>query len=64
MSEGINYTLPIIPLRDIVVLPGMLVHLDINREISKLAVRQAMDGDGTVFITAQKDSSEIGRAHV
>ena len=57
MIEGINYTLPIIPLRDIVVLPGMLVHLDINREISKLAVRQAMDSDGTVFITAQKDSS-------
>ena len=57
MNEGINYTLPIIPLRDIVVLPGMLVHLDINREISKLAVRQAMDGDGTVFITAQIDSS-------
>ena len=55
MIEEMNYTVPILPLRDIVVLPGMLVHLDINREISKLAVRQAMDGDGTVFITAQKD---------
>ncbi len=54
MNE-LNYTVPVLPLRDIVVLPGMLVHLDINREISKLAVRQAMDGDGTVFITAQKD---------
>ncbi|MCR4604783.1 MAG: endopeptidase La [Eubacterium sp.] len=49
------YTVPVLPLRDIVVLPGMLVHLDINREISKLAIRNAMDGDGTVFITAQKD---------
>ena len=55
MSQEINYTVPVLPLRDIVVLPGMLVHLDINREISKLAVRQAMEGDGTVFITAQKD---------
>ncbi len=51
------YTIPVLPLRDIVVLPGMLVHLDINREISKLAVRNAMAGDGTVFITAQKDPS-------
>ena len=55
MEEGLTYSVPILPLRDIVVLPGMLVHLDINREISKLAVRQAMEGDGTVFITAQKD---------
>ncbi|MBO4396158.1 MAG: LON peptidase substrate-binding domain-containing protein, partial [Eubacterium sp.] len=53
--EEIRYTIPILPLRDIVVLPGMLVHLDINREISKLAVREAMDGDGTIFITAQQD---------
>ncbi len=57
MIEETNYTIPILPLRDIVVLPGMLVHLDINREISKLAVRQAMEGDGTIFITAQKDPS-------
>ncbi len=54
MDEN-NYTVPVLPLRDIVVLPGMLVHLDINREISKLAVKQAMEGDGTIFITAQKD---------
>ena len=57
MNNEIMYTIPVLPLRDIVVLPGMLVHLDINREISKLAVRNAMAGDGTVFITAQKDPS-------
>ena len=49
------YTTPILPLKDIVVLPGILVHLDINRDISKLAIKQAMDGDGTIFITAQRD---------
>ena len=55
MSEEISSSIPILPLRDIVVLPGMLIHLDINREISKLAVRKAMDGDGMVFIIAQRD---------
>ncbi len=54
-DEELTYTTPILPLKDIVVLPGMLVHLDINREISKLAVKAAMEGDGTVFITAQRD---------
>ncbi|MBO6108735.1 MAG: endopeptidase La [Eubacterium sp.] len=56
MEEEI-YTTPVIPLRDIVVLPGMLVHLDINRDISKVALKYAMEGDGTVFITAQRDPS-------
>lgn len=55
MSEEVTNSIPILPLRDIVVLPGMLIHLDINREISKLAVRKAMDGDGMVLIIAQRD---------
>ena len=57
MNEEASYSIPILPLRDIVVLPGMLIHLDINREISKIAVRKAMDGDGMVLIIAQKDPS-------
>ena len=53
-----SVSLPILAMRDIVVLPGMLVHLDINRVSSKQAVKMAMEGNGEVFITAQRDSSK------
>ncbi len=48
-------TLPIIALKGMTVLPGMLVHLDVNRDITKLAVDEAMAGNSMVFITGQKD---------
>lgn len=48
-------TLPIIALKGMTILPGMLVHLDVNRDITKLAIDEAMAGDCTVFITSQKD---------
>lgn len=48
-------TLPIIALKGMTILPGMLVHLDVNRDITKFAIEEAMAGDGTVFITSQKD---------
>lgn len=55
MSEQQMKTMPILALRGMVVLPGMLIHLDISREITKRAIEEAMAGDGTIFITAQKD---------
>lgn len=48
-------TLPIIALKGMTILPGMLVHLDVNRDITKLAIDEAMAGDCIVFITSQKD---------
>lgn len=48
-------TLPLIALKGMTILPGMLVHLDVNRDITKLAINEAMAGDCTVFITSQKD---------
>lgn len=48
-------TLPIIALKGMTILPGMLVHLDVNRDITKLAIDEAMAGDCTIFITSQKD---------
>lgn len=49
--------LPMIALRDIVVLPGMLVHFDINRKISIQAVEQSMKSDQLIFTVLQKDSA-------
>ncbi len=48
-------TLPIIALRGMTVLPGMLIHFDISREMTLAAVNEAMAGDRYVFVTSQKD---------
>lgn len=55
MSEQQMKTMPILALRGMTVLPGMLIHLDISREITKRAIDEAMAGDGIIFITVQKD---------
>ena len=47
--------IPVIALRGMVVLPGMLIHFDINRDITKKAVEKAMLDDQIVFLTAQKN---------
>ena len=44
-------TMPVIALKGMVILPGMLVHLDIKRDISKKAVDEAMAGEGVVFLS-------------
>lgn len=55
MSERQIDTMPILPLRGMAVLPGMLVHLDISRDITKRAVEEAMAMDGSIFITLQRN---------
>lgn len=42
-------------LRGIVILPGMVAHFDISRELSVKAVQDAMLHDAEVFLVAQKD---------
>ncbi|MBP3703833.1 MAG: endopeptidase La [Lachnospiraceae bacterium] len=49
-------TLPVIALRGMTVLPGMLIHFDISRDITLAAVNEAMEGDRYVFVTSQKDA--------
>lgn len=49
-------TLPVIALRGMTVLPGMLIHFDISREMTLAAVNEAMAGDRYVFVTSQKDA--------
>ncbi|HZV09225.1 MAG TPA: endopeptidase La, partial [Novosphingobium sp.] len=48
-------SLPLLPLRDIVVFPGMVVPLFVGREKSVAALEAAMAGNKTIFLLAQLD---------
>jgi ATP-dependent Lon protease len=48
-----NY--PVLPLRDIVVFPGMIVPLFVGRDKSVSALEDAMNGDKEIFLVAQLD---------
>ena len=47
--------LPLLPLRGLAVFPYMVIHFDVAREKSIKAVEEAMLGDQTIFLAAQKD---------
>lgn len=56
MSDEIKL-MPLVALRNVAVLPGMLVHFDVNRKISVQAIEQAMKSDQMIFAVMQKDAS-------
>ena len=47
-------TLPLIPVRDIVVFPYMVLPLFVGRDMSIKAIEAALAGDRMVFLSAQK----------
>lgn len=49
-------SIPVIALRGMNVLPGMMLHFDIKREKTVAAIEEAMLKDQKVFIVAQKDA--------
>ena len=51
-------TLPVLPLRDIVVFPHRIVPLFVGREKSVAALEAAMGADKELFLVAQLDPSE------
>ncbi len=50
-----NQTMPAIALRGLVLFPKMVLHFDIGREKSILALNHAMENDRRIFLTAQAD---------
>ena len=56
MSNRSLKSLPLLPLRDIVVFPGMVAPLFVGRKQSVNALNQAMTGDKKIFLLTQKDS--------
>ena len=58
MSEQTNHTLPVLPLRDIVVFPFMVVPLFVGRDKSVRALEAVMKEDQNILLTSQMDASE------
>ena len=53
--SAIPSSLPMLPLRDVVVFPHMVIPLFVGREKSIAALQQANEGGKQVFLVAQKD---------
>ena len=53
-----NSTYPVLPLRDIVVFPNMIVRLFVGREKSVKALEQVMNDDKQILLASQKDANE------
>ena len=50
--------LPLLPLRDVVVFPAMVIPLFVGREKSIQALQEAMDGDKKIMLAAQRDAAD------
>ena len=55
MAKQNNLTVPLLPLRGLLVYPTMVLHLDVGRERSVQALEKAMMDDHLIFLTTQKD---------
>ncbi|RPI53580.1 MAG: AAA family ATPase, partial [Deltaproteobacteria bacterium] len=50
--------LPLMPVRDVIVFPSMIIPLFIGREASVAAINEALASDRLIFLVTQKDISE------
>ena len=51
-------TMPMIAMRGIVLFPNMILHFDVGRKKSIAALEEAMKGNRTIFLVAQKNIEE------
>lgn len=54
-TKNTAYSIPMLPLRGIVVYPHMILHFDVGRLKSIKAIEEAMLKDQNIFLTAQMD---------
>ena len=53
-----QYELPMVALRGLTVLPDMIIHFDLSREVSKKSVEYALNEEQKIFLVMQKDIEE------
>jgi len=56
--EQIMTVLPLVALRGLTVVPGMIIHFDLNRDMSKKAIEQALNDTQKVLLVPQVDPEE------
>ncbi len=56
-ENKIYYNIPVLPLRGLVIYPGSILHFDVARDNSVLALNDSMRNGQHIFITSQKDPS-------
>ena len=56
------YGIPMMIVRDIVILPGTSIHFDIQREASINAVNRALENDEPVLVIMAREQIEEGNA--
>jgi ATP-dependent Lon protease len=54
--EELNIKIPCLPLRDICIFPGAVLHFDVGRKRSIAALESAMTKDQLIFLVTQKDT--------
>ena len=50
--------LPVVTLRGLTILPGMVIHFDLSRDCSMESVEHAMIGDQRLLVVTQKDAAQ------
>ena len=57
-SNSDSQIFPVLPLRDVIVFPNMVIPLFVGREKSIVALQSAMAGDKQIMLVAQKKAQE------
>lgn len=53
-----RFELPMVALRGLAVMPNMMIHFDLSRDMSKKAVECALNADQRIFLIPQRDENE------
>lgn len=56
-KRSLQKTLPLLPLKNVVILPRSIIPIIVGRELSMAAVEHALAGNKMLFITSQKDQA-------
>lgn len=62
-SEGARVVVPMLPLREVIIFPHMVVPLFVGREKSIAALEAAITHKLDLFLCAQKDASVVNPGH-